>query len=193
MTHEIPLEPLLRRLTETPPEFLAEPKLGPVGDVHVAALVHDVLFGLNVSTDATYLATFGTDVGATRRNSQKLVMITAWVLSAPCFTALTLDDTSVRDLFVNVVSAMAAQGRADKYVYFPERREELVRSVLAQLGCLPEGESAAQAEDRLTRISGTERMRLISASRAAEARAKEVREALARKAAQESADKWTRE
>ena len=193
MSNEIPLEPLLRRLAETPPEFLGEPKLGPIGDVHVAALVHDVLRGLGVSADATYLGAFGADAGAKHRNSQKLVMIAAWLLADPCFTAPKLDATAVRDLFANLVPAIAAQGRSDNYVNDSERREELVRSVLAQLALLPEGETSAHAQDRLSRISSTERMRRIQASRAAEIRAKKVREALARKAAQESADKWTRE
>mgnify|MGYP003580705592 CR=1 FL=1 len=75
----------------------------------------------------------------------------------------------------------------------PERREELVRTTVARLGLQPDGETAAQAADRLASVSGVERRRLLQASRAAEARARAIREALARKAAEESADKWTRE
>ena len=55
------------------------------------------------------------------------------------------------------------------------------------------GETVAQATDRLSAISGTERRRLLEASRAAEARARAIREALIKKQAEESADKWTRE
>ncbi len=65
--------------------------------------------------------------------------------------------------------------------------------VLARLDYRPAGETIAQATDRLSGISGTERRHLIEASRAAEQRARELREALARKAAEESADKWSRE
>jgi len=75
----------------------------------------------------------------------------------------------------------------------PDRREELARVLLAHLGYRPAGETEAQASDRLSRISGTERQRLLAASRAAEERARAIREALAKKAAEESADKWTRE
>ena len=57
----------------------------------------------------------------------------------------------------------------------------------------PAGESVAQAQDRLTALSSIERNRLLAASRAAEERSRAIREALARKAAQESADKYTRE
>jgi hypothetical protein len=193
MTNITPLEPLLRRLAETPDEFLGEPKIGHAGDIHVAALVHDVLFSLNHRPDAALLDRFGLLAEPKQRNAQKLAMILVWLLADPCFTNMTLNGAALGDLFITLVPAMSQLGRADRYVNDAERREELIRVVLAQLNCLPQGETAAQSEDRLTRISGGERMRLIMASRAAEARAKEVREALARKAAQESADKWTRE
>jgi hypothetical protein len=64
---------------------------------------------------------------------------------------------------------------------------------LAAFGFRPEGESAIQAADRLTAVSGAERRRLLAASREADERARAVREALVRQAAQESADKWARD
>jgi hypothetical protein len=90
-------------------------------------------------------------------------------------------------------SELAAENRADKYRDDPERREELARFALARLDLRPAGESVAQAQDRLTALSSAERKRVLLASRAAEARSREIREALARKAAQEAADKYTRE
>jgi hypothetical protein len=81
----------------------------------------------------------------------------------------------------------------EKFVSDAERREELARFCLARLGFRPFGETKPQAEDRLTSLSAAERARVLQASRKAEARAREVREALARKAAEESADKYTRE
>src|SRR5262245_60012946 len=42
-----PLEVLLRRLLETPAEFLAEPRVGTAGEVDVAAVVWDVLRDLD--------------------------------------------------------------------------------------------------------------------------------------------------
>lgn len=96
-------------------------------------------------------------------------------------------------LFAEAVPALATSTSADRFVFDPERREELVRTVVARLGLLPQGETATQAADRLARVSGVERQRLLDASRATEERARAIREALARKAAEESADKWTRE
>ena len=91
------------------------------------------------------------------------------------------------------VSALAKYAPAQTYHIDSERREELARLMLARTGRQPAGESEAMARDRLSAISGVERARLIAASRQAEARARDIREALVRKAAEESADKWTRE
>jgi hypothetical protein len=88
---------------------------------------------------------------------------------------------------------LALHVAADKFVANVERREELARFCLARLGFRPAGETRAQAEDRLSSLSAAERARVLQASRQAEARARAVREALARKAAEESADKYTRE
>jgi hypothetical protein len=75
----------------------------------------------------------------------------------------------------------------------PERREELARLTLSKLDLRPAGESIAQAQDRFTSISSLERARLLAASQQAEARARAIREQLAKQAAEESANKWTRE
>ena len=37
------LETLLRRVAETPPDFLREPRIGSAGEIHVMAVVHDLL------------------------------------------------------------------------------------------------------------------------------------------------------
>ena len=60
MTREGPsLEVLLRRLVETPPEFLAEPRIGKRGEIDVAAVVWDVLRDLGVAPpDPAGLAAF---------------------------------------------------------------------------------------------------------------------------------------
>jgi hypothetical protein len=88
---------------------------------------------------------------------------------------------------------LAIQCAARKFVADPDRREELARLALARLGFRPAGETLAQAQDRLTTLNSTERARVMKASRAAEERARQIREALVRKAAEESADKFSRE
>ena len=88
---------------------------------------------------------------------------------------------------------LAVQVAARKFVTDPDRREELARVALARLGFRPAGETLAQAQDRLTTLNSSERARVMKAARAAEERARQIREALVRKAAEESADKFTRE
>ena len=88
---------------------------------------------------------------------------------------------------------LADVSTATKYINDSERREEFARFLLARLDYRPAGESITQATDRLSALSTTERNRLLQESREAEARARAIREALAKQAAAESADKWTRE
>jgi len=186
-----PLETLLRRLAETPVEFLAEPRIGDKGQVAVTALVNDccVYFGAPINKET--LAKFITN-DPHRRPLLQITMILTWLLRQSSFQDYGLISEHIQSALIDVPEALGASN-ATIYAEDPERREELARTLLAHLGLLPEGETEKQAADRLVAISATERKRLLNASRAAEKRAREVREALARKAAQESADKWTRE
>lgn len=187
------LEPLLRRLMETPPDFLDPPRRGRDGRVHVAAVVNDVLASYDCVAPMPLLATLSGELAAVPANQLTLAAVLAWLLSDEIWRGQPLDRIAMLALFSDVVPALAAEANATRYVFEPERREELVRTAIARLGLRPDGETANQAADRLASVSGVERRRLLDASRAADARARAVREALARKAAEESADKWTRE
>lgn len=187
------LEPLLRRLMETPADFLDPPRRGGDGRVHVAAVVNDVLASYDCVAPMPLLATLSGELAAVPANQLTLAAVLAWLLSDETWRGQPLDRIAMLALFSDVVPALAAEANATRYVFEPERREELVRTAIARLGLRPDGETANQAADRLASVSGVERRRLLDASRAADTRARAVREALARKAAEESADKWTRE
>jgi hypothetical protein len=187
------LECLTRRLTETPPDFLDEPKIGAKGRVFVPALVNDLLARYGQRAPLAALERFdGKDTYADR-NRLALTMIVIWLLSDDALTDTRAAPEVVWRLLDESVDGLAAQTAARKYIEDPERREELARFVLARLDLRPAGETVAQAADRLAATSQTERRRLLEASRAAEARARAIREALVKKRAEESADKWTRE
>ncbi|QNQ08514.1 hypothetical protein [Sphingomonas alpina] len=190
MTPGPSLERLMRRLAETPGEFLGEPRIGAVGTVATAALVGDLLRGAGIAIDRQMLARFEGDRPA-ERNRLMLVAVTVWLLADDWVGTPSRD--GLLGLLDDTVGELAATGHAQAFVEDAERREELARTVLAALELLPEGEDARQAADRLSAVSATERQRLIRASREAEERARLVREALIRKAAEESADKYTRE
>jgi hypothetical protein len=96
-------------------------------------------------------------------------------------------------LLSNGLLELAKLNKAPQFVTDPDRREELVRMTLNQLGLRPQGETVAQAQDRLITLSTTERQRVLRAARAAEERAREIRTAMATQAAREAADKLSRE
>ena len=190
------LETLTHRLADTPAEFLREPHIAGVHNpqaVAVAALVNDILHLHGARAPGASLQGFhGAQVKADR-NRLALAMIMCWLLADDWFVARKLAQEDVLQVLGEAARELAAASPAHQYTQDPERREELARIVLARLGFRPGGESEAQAIVRLSAISGTERRRLLEASRAAEQRSREIREALAKKAAAESADKWSRE
>ncbi len=188
-----PLESLVHRLAETPREFLDEPRMQGRGQVAVAALVHDLMVRLGHVPDDDFLTGFDAGGGDSHRNRLSLVAVLVWLLADEWFAEHRELTTDLSGLLTDSAALLAEGTSVERYISDPDRREELVRTTLAAFGCRPAGETSQQAIDRLTAVSGTERRRLLQASRAAEERAKAVREALVRKAAQESADKWTRE
>jgi hypothetical protein len=185
------LESLTRRLAETPADFLDEPRIGSTGLVAVPALVNDLLLMHGARAGREQLARFEADAAA--RNHLALVMIAVWVLADPWWLDQHLPQDALLRLLAESLAELAAGTPAHKFAADPERREELTRVILARLGYRPEGETQIQATDRLASVSGAERRRVLAESRAAERRAREIRAALAKKAAEESADKWSRD
>ncbi|TWI66487.1 hypothetical protein IP91_02304 [Pseudoduganella lurida] len=177
-----PLAMLTRRLAETPGEFLDTP--------HVAAVANDVALLLGARLPPPVLKRMA-NLGSGQR--RPLVALLAWMLADDWFVATPPGQPALVALFEEGAAELAATASARRFIGDPERREELVRVALARLGWHPADETHSQATDRLAAISGIERRRLLEASRAAERRARELREALARQAAEEAADKWSRE
>jgi len=177
---------------ETPTPFLAEPRVGNRGNVHVTALVADVLAAFGVSADVDALKRFDLHDRVKERNPRMLTQILCWLLMDPSLRGKISGSELLRLLFEEA-NALAEKVAAKEFVDNDERREELSRLALRSAGLRPAGESPNVAEDRLLAVSTSERVRLAAASRVAEERARQIREALARKAAEESADKWSRE
>lgn len=187
------LEALTRRLAETPPDFLDEPRIGSKGQVSVPALVNDLLAKYGARATVAALQSFHGQDAKEDRNRLALVMQIVWLLADDSMVNAGIPQKDLLRVLDETAGELAAENSAVKYVEDPERREELVRLTLKRLGLRPAGETEAQATDRLAAISAGERRRLLQASRAAEERARAIREALVRKQAEASADKWTRE
>jgi hypothetical protein len=197
MTHEGPfLETLTRRLAETPPDFLAEPKIGVAGAVQVDAVLADVLRELGgglLPENLLRKLNPSAKEAKERRKFLRLALLTGWLLADPWFRGKPLAEAATRFLAGEELQQLAQMQDAPKLVADAERREELSRLTLKALNLRPAGENEAQAQDRLATLNSAERARVIQAARAAEERARQIREEMVRKAAEEAADKWNRE
>jgi hypothetical protein len=186
MLHEGPqLEVLTHRLVDCPDDFLLAPLGTRAGTIDVPALVADHFRALGVlpseislSADARHLS---------------LVALATWLLHDPWFIGRPDLATATAALFRDGLAKLAQAVTAERCVRDPDRREEFARLCLRQLSLRPKGETIEQAEDRYSTLDSIERERVMRDTRAAEARAREVRKQMAKRAAEEAAAKATRE
>ena len=200
------LEHLTRRLAETPPDMLAAPAVGDTAGVEVGAVVGDVLRTLGLLNPQTKWLESLHPAKADKKelNALRVMLIASWLLADSWFRGKANPAAAQNWLYGNSITEMAALANAEAFVKDDERREELARLCLKALEFTLQGESEAQAQDRLESISSMERKRMIEASRHVqeearkrraieEERARTVREEMERKAAEEAAAKGTRE
>ncbi len=184
-------EPLNRRLSECPAEFLAEPRIGKRGVIHVDAVVADLLSDLGGGQRVVDVGLFRSD-DSKDRNRLSATLVACWLLHDDAFIGGRFSE-AVLSFLVADLPELAQVVPAPQLVNDADRREELIRLALKALGLRPAGETAAQAQDRLTTVSTIERRRVVAAARAAEERARDIREAMAKKAAAEAAARYMRE
>lgn len=183
------LEQLTHRLAECPAEFLAEPKLGGKGVVHVDALVSDLLLDLGGSNLDDREAGRFVSASKSERNRLRLVLIAAWLLHREWFCEARCYAEPAKEWLAGSFDGLPDLVVADLFVRDPDRREELARLCLAAIGVRPSGETEAQATDRLKTLDSVERNRVVQDSREQVQRARELREAMKKKAAEEAAAK----
>lgn len=192
------LAELLRWLSEMPEAFRAAP-LGLGGELNVAAVVFDLfdtLFGNGPDEDLLQAFTASGRGQAARQAERNRL---AWVLAAchllwhPDLRRQSLYERRVRALLLQDLATLATVASAERLVDDEQRREELIRRALRALDLRLPGESAAEADDRLAQVDSVERRRLLAAASERERRSREVRDMMARKAAEEAAAKVSRE
>ncbi len=194
------IETLLRRLAETPADFLLEPQVGQAGMLPVAALVSDLLRDLGgLPLTPEQASTFQATDTRQHANRLKIIQVACWLLHDAWVREQAVFEKprelpELALLFLTLsASELAAVTPAARFVSDPDRREELARLCLKDLGLRPAGETATQAQDRLNTLSSVERQRVIRAARVAEERARAIREEMARKAKAEADAKAMRE
>lgn len=189
-----PIEELIRRLAETPADFLAEPQIRSTGTVQVAAVVSDTISALGgVPLTPAQAKSFQGSDAKTDRNRLSIALIACWLLYDPWFKEQKDLSKAALEFLTASVSELATVAQSAKFVNDPDRREELARLCLKDLGFRPAGETVSQAQDRLSTLSSVERQRVIRAAKRAEDRAKAIRDEMIRKAKEEIAAKVTRE
>jgi hypothetical protein len=190
-----PLAEFLRWLAELPEPFRSEPQGFGTGGVPVHAIVADLFDTYSGEhPEASLLAAFKpANAGKFERNRLRWVLAACHLLWHPALRSQSIDRARLNKLLLQDLAALASVVSADTVLADEERREELIRRTLLALGLLLPGESQKEAEDRLTQVDSVERRRLLREAAEKEKRAREVREMMARRAAEEAAAKVSRE
>ena len=184
MTYGPPLEHLTQRLQACPDVFLSDDiEAGPIAGDLIRQLAGDALHRVN-----TQALVVGRSEQAIR-----VMLVTCWLLSDPAFARQPALADPATQLLKTDLNALADVISAEDCISDAGRREELVRFTLAALGLRPEGETKAQAADRLATLDSAARLAVVREAQVAEERARRIREAIARKARAAAAAKAPRE
>ncbi len=187
------LEALTHRLSQCPREFLYEPRIGKQGRIHVGAVVSDLILDMTSRMPDPDIFRIFVEVSKKDAGWLSLVLVTCWLLNDPWFLSRPELSRSALKLLRKGLQKIAAIIKAEQCVLEPDRREELARFCLDALGICPQGETTAQAADRLKALDSVERDRVMREAKRAEEHARKVREAMKKRKAKEAASKVMRE
>lgn len=190
-----PVATLVHRLAATPSDFLAPPRAGGRGTVSVAAVAGDVLRSAGATLPEAWIARLAPPRvgGDDEANWLRGCLVTCWLVTDPVSMAGHLGAERFLDFLDGDLRRVTGMVRADALVHDPDRREELARLWLRAIGLVPAGESPEAAADRLATVDSVNRSRVEGEARRAEERSRELREALARRRAQQAASRASRE
>jgi len=188
----ISLPALIQRLTLTPDEFKMQFGIGKSDRLNPASVLGDLLYDLSGERpDPSYLRKF--EKLERKTNYLRAVMYACHLFNDASFKQQTQVAERVQEFLGDKLLKLSSVVDADLFLTDPERREELARQCIAAALALPSGESKHVAEDRLNTVDSLERARVIEETRKSQQRAREIREAIQKKEAEEAASKWSRE
>lgn len=177
---------LHHRLTAAPKDLWQPAQLE-----HLPALVHDLLFRHQQNFSAEIINPFRKNPRQANWYSHCLLLV--YFYADAEFSKTPLDAYQLANALQEKSKELQSIGDIQLYIDDVDHREEFIRLALAAVNLHPLGETPEQAADRLISCSSIERKRVLEAAKAAEERASKIREALARQAAQEAANKMSRE
>lgn len=191
-----PLEALIDRLISIPDEFLQTGRRDTEKGVYVPALVNDLLLdngGYPLSDEE--IQVYFPDKSDKKNVYPRLVAILSYIYEDSFFTDKKNGAERIKDFLLSpeLIELSKTAGSAEEFINDPDRREEICRRALNALNYLPLGETEKNAEDRLRTLDSVERKKILARTMEAQKRAKELREAMMRKEAEEAASKMSRE
>lgn len=188
-----PVERLVHRLAACPDAFLAPPRIGDAGVVSVGAVLGDAVRARGAELPEAWLDAVGPAVAdAGTERWLRAVLVTCWLVADDELDGLVGAD-ALLGLLTADLRALTDLVAPEDLVGDDDRREELARLLLRSCGVVPAGETEGQAADRLATLDSVSRTRVEAEARAAEQRAREVREAMERRRAAEAAARASRE
>jgi len=190
-----PLAEFLRFIAGRPSGSRGEPAGFPGGRVNVRAVVRDLLESLRGTAPPDgFLEVFRpADHGRAERNRLRWIVAASRLLWHPALRTAAAGSTRLEALLAGELAELGSAVSADTLDTDDERREELVRRTFRALSLFLPGESEAEAADRLAQLDSVERRRILADASQREKRAREVRKAMERKAAEEAAARMNRE
>jgi len=125
----------------------------------------------------------------------ELVSILCYIFEDNFFTEKQSEAELIKSFLLSpgLIELSKTVKSADEFIDDPERREEICRMALNALNYFPQGETEKNAEDRLLTLASVERRKILTRTGEARERAKQLREAMMRKEAEEAASKMSRE
>lgn len=172
---------LTRRLADTPKEFTDDATV-------LTAVAGDVLLRAAGTVDPRWLTQLDEFAG----NRRAMALLACWVVADDRLLAASPDPgRGIERLLAETIAALHKVVRAKSLTTDPDRREELARLVLRDLGVLPEGENEAEAADRLSTVDSVRRAEVLQAAKEAQKRAAAVRKAMEEQRAKEAAARYT--
>ena len=167
---------------------------GGTGELHIPALINDLLVDTGESPlQPEELAK--AEKLRSGKNLQQLAALLCHLYHNDWFLQNSVLPGLIRGLLFSARLALLAESadNAQQFITDPDRREELCRIALDAAGLVPAGEDEKTAAERLAGLDSIERKKILDKTAAAQKRAREIREAMLRKEAEEAASKMSRE
>ncbi|MBM3966291.1 MAG: hypothetical protein FJ308_14690 [Planctomycetes bacterium] len=190
------LDSLIHRLGECPPEFLELTMEESRGTEILIAILGDTFMEYGEhnpwqAEDPFHDQLRHKPTDASVRRHRGLLGVIAWLLFDEWFQQnASMASRAWPWMRGEEVLELSQLVRPELFTSDMDRREELVRVLLASMDVRPAGETIEQSRDRMATLDSVERSKVVQATKAAERRAREIRKAMAQKAALESASRY---